>query len=54
MAASDSNIEKEESEMFPMVEGRFSEGQLEDLGQYLEAAKKEFGKKPRAKAASSR
>src|SRR5215475_583183 len=48
------HIEKEESEMFPKVEGRFSEGQLEDLGQNLEAAKKEFGEKPRAKAASSR
>ena len=39
--------------MFPEVEGRFSEEQLEDLGQSLEAAKKEFGKKTRAKAASS-
>ncbi|HEY7180902.1 MAG TPA: hemerythrin domain-containing protein, partial [Blastocatellia bacterium] len=48
------HIEKEESEMFPKVEGRFSEGQLEDLGKSLEAAKKEVGKKPRAKAASSR
>jgi thioredoxin reductase len=35
-------------------EWRFSERQLEDLGQNLEAAKKEFGKKTRAKAASSR
>jgi hypothetical protein len=40
--------------MFPEVEGRFSDEQLEDLGQNLEAAKKEFGKKTRAKAASSR
>jgi hemerythrin-like domain-containing protein len=48
------HIEKEEGEMFPKVEGRFSEGQLKDLGQNLEAAKKEFGKETRARAASSR
>jgi hemerythrin-like domain-containing protein len=48
------HIETEESEMFPMIEGRFSEGQLEDLGQNLEASKKEFGKQTRVKAASSR
>jgi hypothetical protein len=48
------HIEEEEGEMFPEVEGRFSERQLEDLGQNLEAAKKEFGKKTRAKVASSR
>jgi hemerythrin-like domain-containing protein len=48
------HIEKEEGEMFTQVESRFSEEQLEELGQALEAAKKEFGKKPRAKAASSR
>jgi hemerythrin superfamily protein len=48
------HIGKEECEMFPEVEKRFSEGQLEELGRALEAAKKEFGKKPRAKAASSR
>src|SRR5262249_60845808 len=48
------HIEKEESEMFPAVKGHFSEGQLEDLGQSLEAAKKDFGKTTRAKAASSR
>ena len=48
------HIEKEEGEMFPEVEERFSEEQLEELGQHLVAMKKEFGKKPRAKAASSR
>jgi hemerythrin-like domain-containing protein len=48
------HIEKEEGEMFPEVERRFSGERLEDLGQSLEAAKKEFGKKTRAKAASSR
>jgi hemerythrin-like domain-containing protein len=48
------HIEKEEGEMFPEVERRFSEEQLENLGRSLEDAKKEFGKKPSAKAASSR
>jgi hemerythrin-like domain-containing protein len=48
------HIEKEEGEMFPEVERRFSEEQLENMRQSLEAAKKEFGKKTRAKAASSR
>jgi hemerythrin-like domain-containing protein len=48
------HIKKEEGEMFREVERRFSEEQLENLGQSLEAAKKELGKKPRAKAASSR
>jgi hemerythrin superfamily protein len=46
--------EIEESRMFPKVEGRFSEEELEELGRKLEAAKKEFGRKGRAKAASSR
>jgi hypothetical protein len=31
--------------MFPEVEGRFSEEQLEDLGQSLEAAKKSLGRR---------
>jgi hemerythrin-like domain-containing protein len=48
------HIGKEESEMFTQVERRFSEEQLEELGLALEVAKKEFGKAPRAKAASSR
>ena len=48
------HIEKEEGEMFPQVEGRFSEEQLEEMGRELETAKKEFGMKPRVKAASSR
>jgi hemerythrin-like domain-containing protein len=48
------HIEKEEGEMFTQVERRFSEEQLEELGRALEAAKNEFGKKARAKAASSR
>lgn len=50
----DHHIEKEEGEMFPDMERRFSEEQLEELGRLLEVAKKEFVKKPRAKAASSR
>jgi hemerythrin-like domain-containing protein len=48
------HVEKEEGEMFPEVERRFSEEQLEELGRELQVAKREFGKKPRAKAASSR
>jgi hypothetical protein len=40
--------------MFPEVEGQFSEEELEEMGKGLEAAKKEFGRKGRAKAASSR
>lgn len=48
------HIGKEEGVMFPEVERRFYEEELEALGQALEVAKKEFGKKPRAKAASSR
>jgi hypothetical protein len=40
--------------MFPEVEEQFSEEELEELGQGLEAAKKELGRKGRAKAASSR
>ncbi len=48
------HVEEEEGELFPKVERYFSEEELDELGQRLEAAKKEFGKKPRAKAASSR
>jgi iron-sulfur cluster repair protein YtfE (RIC family) len=48
------HVEKEEGEMFPEVERLFSEEQLGELGRELEVAKREFGKKPRAKAASSR
>ncbi|HEX5080708.1 MAG TPA: hemerythrin domain-containing protein [Blastocatellia bacterium] len=48
------HIEKEEGKMFLDVEMRFSEEELENLGRSLEAAKKEFGKTTRAKAASSR
>jgi hemerythrin-like domain-containing protein len=48
------HVEEEEGELFPKVERRFSSEQLEELGMELEAAKKDFGRKPRARAASSR
>jgi hemerythrin superfamily protein len=44
---------KEEGELFSRLERRFSEAQLEELGRELAAAKKEFGKQSRARAASS-
>lgn len=48
------HVEEEEEELFPKVEARFSEEDLEALGVELAAAKKEFGKAARAKAASAR
>jgi iron-sulfur cluster repair protein YtfE (RIC family) len=48
------HVQEEEDELFPQVERQFSREDLEELGQRLEAAKKEFGEKPRARAASSR
>jgi hemerythrin superfamily protein len=48
------HVEEEEGELFPKVERQLSSTQLEELGQELEAAKKDFGKKPRTRAASSR
>ena len=48
------HVEEEEGELFPKVERNFSEEQLEKLGQELTAAKKEFGKQSRARAATSR
>lgn len=48
------HVEEEEDELFPQVESRFSEEDLETIGMELEAAKKEFGKATRAKAAASR
>lgn len=48
------HVEEEEVELFPKVEDQFSETKLEETGMELEAAKKEFTKKSRAKAASSR
>ena len=48
------HVGKEEGKLFPRVERRFSEAQLEELGRELAAAKKEFGKQSRARAASSR
>jgi hemerythrin superfamily protein len=46
------HVEEEEGELFPQVEEQFSTEQLEELGVELEAAKKEFGKQARAKAAA--
>lgn len=48
------HVEEEEKEMFPQVEAQFSSDQLEELGQEMEAAKKDFNKQARAKAAASR
>ena len=48
------HVEEEEGELFPQVEEQFSEEELEQIGAGLEAAKKEFAKKSRAKAASSK
>ena len=48
------HVQEEENEMFPQVEAKFSSEELEELGREMEAAKKEFGKQARAKAASSR
>jgi len=48
------HVEEEEGELFPKVEAQFSEEDLEEMGMELEAAKKEFTKQSRAKAASSR
>jgi hemerythrin-like domain-containing protein len=48
------HIEEEEGELFPKVKRQLSSEQLEELGLELEAAKKDFGRKPRARAASSR
>jgi hemerythrin superfamily protein len=48
------HVEEEEGELFPKVERQFSSERLEELGMELEAAKKDFGGKPRARAASSR
>ena len=45
------HVEEEEDELFPKVEAQFTEAELEGLGQELEEAKKEFGRKARAKNA---
>lgn len=47
------HVEEEEQEIFPKIEKQFSQEQLEEMGQELESAKKEFSK-PRSRAASSR
>jgi hypothetical protein len=48
------HVEEEEGELFPKVKRQLSDEQLEELGLELEAVKKDFGRKPRARAASSR
>jgi hemerythrin superfamily protein len=48
------HVQEEENEMFPQVQAQFTAEKLNELGQELMAAKKEFNRKPRAKAASSR
>lgn len=47
------HVEEEEGEMFPKVEAHYSEADLEEIGVQLEAAKKEFSKQSRAKAATA-
>jgi len=44
------HVEEEENEMFPKVQQLFSGEELEQLGQELEAARKEFRKTQRASA----
>ena len=44
------HVEEEETEMFPKVKQVYNRAQLDELGQKLEAAKKEFIKKSRAQA----
>ena len=48
------HVDEEEGELFPKVEGQLSDEELEEIGVELEAAKKEYAKKSRAKAATSR
>ena len=40
--------------MFPKVETHYSEADLEEIGAQLEAAKKDFTKQSRAKAATAK
>jgi iron-sulfur cluster repair protein YtfE (RIC family) len=48
------HVEEEENEMFKKVKKQFSGKELEEIGMQLEAAKKDFTRKSRAKAASAR
>ena len=47
------HVEEEEGELFPQVEQQISAEQLEEVGAELQAAKKEFGKQARTRAAAS-
>lgn len=48
------HVDEEEGELFPKVEDQLTDEELEEIGVELEAAKKEYAKKSRAKAATSR
>lgn len=48
------HVKEEETEMFPKAKKLYDRAQLEQLGQEMEAAKKEFAKKSQAKATSSK
>ena len=48
------HVEEEENEMFPQVKQLYERAQLDQLGQQLEAAKKEFSKKSRVQSTSTR
>jgi hemerythrin superfamily protein len=48
------HVEEEEKEMFPKVKKLYSKDQLEELGQELEAAKKQYQKDSQKTAAASR
>lgn len=48
------HVKEEETEMFPKAKQHYDRAQLEQLGQEMEAAKKEFAKSSRPKTASSK
>ncbi len=48
------HVEEEENEMFPKVQKVFDRAQLDQLGQELELAKKEFNKQSRSQGTTSR
>jgi hemerythrin superfamily protein len=48
------HVKEEETEMFPKAKQHYDSAQLEQLGQEMEAEKKEFAKKSRSKTAASK
>jgi hemerythrin superfamily protein len=48
------HVEEEEGEMFPKIQAHYPAVDLEEIGAQLEAAKKEFTKQSRAKAATAK